>query len=187
MCEPAVIHGGDFKGVTFHGTGLSVSEHQRRTVDNFLELRDLAPELPWIPVLQGYRPSEYLDCAALYERAGVDLSAEKTVGIGSVCRREATSEAFDIFAEVALLKVRAHGFGLKKGFMKLAFGHGLASCDSMAWSFNARCAARSGRVMEGCTHKSCANCRVWAEAWRDSVISIGHRPKQLLLTMGCED
>lgn len=42
MCEPAVIHGGSFKGGTFHGTGLSVREHQARTVGNYLELRALS-------------------------------------------------------------------------------------------------------------------------------------------------
>jgi hypothetical protein len=34
-------------------TGLSVAEHQLRTIDNLLELRALAPEIPWTPVLQG--------------------------------------------------------------------------------------------------------------------------------------
>lgn len=44
MCEPAMLA----------RTGLSVDEHQRRTVANYLELRQIAPEIPWIPVLQGW-------------------------------------------------------------------------------------------------------------------------------------
>jgi hypothetical protein len=54
MCEPIVINGGKVGRLTFVGTGLSVAEHQRRTVANLLELRQLAPDLPFIPVLQGY-------------------------------------------------------------------------------------------------------------------------------------
>jgi hypothetical protein len=62
MCEPAVIHGGTFNGVKFAGTGLSVAEHQRRTVANLLSLREEAPEVPWIPVLQGWTLVDYLRC-----------------------------------------------------------------------------------------------------------------------------
>lgn len=60
MCEPAILHGGQFAGTRFAGTGLTVGEHQRRTVENFLELRELAPDLPFIPVLQGWSTSDYL-------------------------------------------------------------------------------------------------------------------------------
>lgn len=35
-------------------TGLTVREHQERTIANFLELRRIAPGLPFIPVLQGW-------------------------------------------------------------------------------------------------------------------------------------
>jgi hypothetical protein len=60
MCEPAILA----------RTGLSVAEHQQRTVANYLELRTLAPWLPWIPVVQGWRLDDYLACVALYQRAG---------------------------------------------------------------------------------------------------------------------
>ena len=43
MCEPAMLA----------RTGLTVAEHQAGTVANYLELRAAAPELPFIPVLQG--------------------------------------------------------------------------------------------------------------------------------------
>jgi len=33
--------------------GLAVAEHQRRTVDNYLRLVDLAPEPPIVPAVQG--------------------------------------------------------------------------------------------------------------------------------------
>src|SRR6266545_5152919 len=50
MCEPFMLE----------RTGLSVREHQHRTVTNYLELRRLAPGLPFIPVLQGWRLDDYL-------------------------------------------------------------------------------------------------------------------------------
>ncbi|MFI6344973.1 hypothetical protein [Streptomyces sp. NPDC050560] len=53
MCEDAIINGGTFNGQHFVGTHLSVAEHQRRTVNNFLELRSLAPDLKIAPVVQG--------------------------------------------------------------------------------------------------------------------------------------
>jgi hypothetical protein len=43
MCEPSMPH----------KTGLSIAEHQTRTLSNYEELLRLAPELPWVPVLQG--------------------------------------------------------------------------------------------------------------------------------------
>jgi hypothetical protein len=73
-----------------------VAEHQRRTVASVAQLRALAPDLWFIPVLQGYTTAEYLTCADLYAAAGIDLAAEPLVGLGSVCRRQATSEAHQI-------------------------------------------------------------------------------------------
>src|SRR3990167_11413112 len=51
MCEPYILK----------KTGLDVDEHQRRTIDSYKRLSDLAPEIPWMPVLQGYRLGEYLE------------------------------------------------------------------------------------------------------------------------------
>lgn len=57
-----------------HRTRLNVAEHQRRTVENFLELRDIAPDLPFVPVLQGYASDGYQRCADLYDTVGIDLA-----------------------------------------------------------------------------------------------------------------
>jgi hypothetical protein len=58
-----------------------------------------------------------------------------------------------------------HGFGVKKvGLAK--YGHGLASADSMAWSFR----ARRSPPLPGCTHKSCSNCVHFALRWRDELL-----------------
>ena len=54
-------------------TKLSVAEHQLRTVNSFAELKTLAPEIPWVPVLQGWTPGDYLDHIEEYARSGFDL------------------------------------------------------------------------------------------------------------------
>lgn len=70
-------------------TGATVRVHQHRTVANYLRLRDLAPELPIIPVLQGQSIADYNRCADFYERHGVDLAALPLVGV-AVCAAVST-------------------------------------------------------------------------------------------------
>ncbi len=163
MCEPAVIHGGTFKGVTFAGTHLGVAEHQARTVGNYLDLMALGA--PVIPVLQGYSLADYERCADLYDAAGIDLAALPTVGLGSVCRRENTNEIGEVVAAMFNRGIKCHGFGCKEGAVR-RYGGMLASADSMAWSL-------AGRKRGTCTHlkSRCANHQHWALAWRDSVLS----------------
>ncbi|MET9874457.1 hypothetical protein ABZZ36_07490 [Actinacidiphila glaucinigra] len=166
MCEPIMIHGGAAGPQHFVGTHLSIGEHQSRTVANYLELRSLAPDLPIIPVLQGWELPDYERCVALYERAGVDLTREPTVGLGSVCRRQATREAAAIVTTLAGYGLRLHGFGFKTlGLEKV--GHLLASADSLAWSTH----ARHRPPMPGHTHKNCANCMPYALNWRTRVLA----------------
>lgn len=134
MCEP----------VKLALTGKSVREHQELTVQSYLDLRALAPEIPWVPVLQGFARDEYHRCAELYAAAGVELRELGLVGIGSVCRREHTGEAEAIIRELAATGLRLHGFGFKlSGLERCA--DALASADSLAWSDGARRAARAGR------------------------------------------
>lgn len=148
MCEPQMLA----------NTGLSVAEHQVRTVENFCEL---AEEIPVIPVLQGWTLDDYLYCITLYESMGVNLAHEPVVGVGSVCRRQNTYEAEQIFAELADAGLRLHGFGVKMTGLE-RFGDRLVSADSMAWSYDARRAV----PLPGHRHKNCANCYEYAAAWR---------------------
>lgn len=116
-------------------TGLTVREHQRLTIERYDQLIKLNPPVPIMPVLQGYRVSEYL--AHLYQYAD-RLSVGQWVGIGSVCRRNGKpDEVLDILATIKQVRpdLNLHGFGLKQ----LALEHKevrllLYSCDSMAWS-----------------------------------------------------
>jgi hypothetical protein len=157
MCEPQMIA----------RTGLSVREHQERTVANYLQLRSLAPDLPFIPVVQGWQLADYLHCVSLYESAGVDLAALPRVGLGSVCRRQSTAEIAVIVDTLARRGLRMHGFGVKTGGLHL-YGHRLASADSMAWSY----AARREPPLPGCTgHINCANCLAYATRWRSRVLA----------------
>lgn len=166
MCEPWIIE----------KTGLSVEEHQRRTVQNYLDLRAAAPDLPWIPVLQGWSLDDYLRCVYLYWHAGVDLREAATVGVGSVCRRQSTDEIGEIFGKLRSWGLtNLHGFGVKKAGVRL-YGRHLSSADSMSWSYRARMAARdreavglSGSCNE-CTKKNCANCLHFALEWRERIM-----------------
>lgn len=155
MCEPMMLQ----------TTGRTVAEHQERTVANYLELRAMAPRLPFVPVLQGWTLADYHRCVGLYDRAGVDLRAEPLVGLGSVCRRQATGEIGAIVSSLAALGLRLHGFGVKVAGLRRYAEH-LVSADSMAWSLNARRSA----PLAGCTHRSCANCLLYASAWRTRLL-----------------
>lgn len=166
MCEDLIIHGGTVKGQRFVGTHLSVAEHQHRTVANFLELRSMAPDLRIIPVLQGRTIPDYERCAELYDRAGVDLRREPTVGLGSVCRLQSTREGAAIVTAMAAHGFKLHGFGFKiLGLERV--GHLLASADSAAWSSH----ARYRPALPGHTHKNCANCLDYALRWRTRVLA----------------
>jgi len=157
MCEPAITA----------RTGLPVAEHQQRTITSVLALRATDPGLPVIPVLQGWTVSDYLRCADAYSRAGIDLRAEPVVGLGSVCRRQATTSIDLIIRALRAHGItRLHGFGVKLRGL-LTCGHLLASADSMAWSF----AARRQPPLPGCElrHINCANCPRYALTWHAKV------------------
>lgn len=153
MCEPQMLE----------QTGLSVREHQDRTVANFLELRGRGP---FIPVLQGWTVSEYETCVELYRSAGVNLAAEPVVGVGSVCRRQSTAEIAQIIHALHGAGIRTHGFGVKKEGVS-RYGRLLTSADSMAWSYT----ARRRWPLPGCSHKRCTNCSRFALRWREELLA----------------
>lgn len=184
MCEPWMLVGG--RGAP--GTGLTVAQHQRLTIESVLELRALAPEIRWIPVLQGQTLGHYLGHVEDYDRAGIDLRAEELVGVGSVCRRNRTDDVGEILHALFELGLQLHGFGVKaEGLARFACW--LASADSMAWSFRGRVISReesdpppellelfealdlAGYDVVGCHEvgrrlESLANSQGFAEEWR---------------------
>lgn len=189
MCEPEVVHGGMAGKVRAVGTGLSVAEHQRLTVEAFVEAQELWPqysdaECPVMPTLQGYEPWEYEQCHVLYEQAGVRLAEYPLVPVGSVCRRSSTKEIRDIVRTIARMDVSTHWFGVKISGIRLAgitegvivredgdrYPHGPASLDSAAWSIDARWGEPLGDG--GCAHRGrCQNCHRYAAAYRERVLA----------------
>lgn len=167
MCEPIMLK----------TTGLSVAEHQRRTVASVLELRALGA--PVIPVLQGWTRGEYFDCWEMYEAAGVDLRSEPIVGLGSVCRRQNMMSATILVTALASEGLRLHGFGFKATGLK-SCGHMLASADSLAWSYHAR--REPPRWECRGKHINCANCAPFALEWRAELLgSLDRQARQLTL------
>lgn len=151
-------------------TGLSVQEHQRRTVGSYL---DLAEALDGhglahlaVPVLQGWTIfGDYHRCAELYEAAGVDLAALPLVGLGSVCRRSSSIDLSLLLHHGVPEGLRLHGFGVKGKTLEEDSDR-LASSDSLAWSFQARREGPDPRH----SHKSCANCMEYALWWRENLL-----------------
>lgn len=187
MCEPVMRHGGTAGGLHFVGTKRTVREHQALTIESYLTLRDLAPEVPWIPVVQGWALADYLRHLDDYAHAGIDLAAQPVVGLGSVCRRQATREIDRIVYALAGRGLRLHGFGVKTTGL-LQYAPELVSADSLAWSSRAR---RRRTPLAGCQHGvngqgSCANCPRFALAWRRKVLAQAEHPipRQLELDLG---
>lgn len=169
MCEPHVLA----------GTGRTVEYHQHETVERYLELIDLVG-VPVPPVLQGFTLADYWRCVDFYAVAGVDLFSLPLVGLGTVCRRQATTEIGNLVRSLAAAGLPLHGFGVKLDGLA-AYGRLLESADSMAWSLGARMAG----PQEGCPHGkdgtgSCGNCIRYALEWRAKVVDrIGRGTAQL--------
>ncbi|MGW0443752.1 deazapurine DNA modification protein DpdA family protein [Streptosporangium sandarakinum] len=147
-------------------TGKSIPEHQELTTANLLRLRELAPAVPWMPVLQGWRRSDYVRHIEMYAAAGIDLTREPRVGVGSICRRQNSVSIALLIDELAARGLRLHGFGVKIGGLEMC-GEKLVSVDSAAWSDHAR---HQHDKLPDCTHADCRNCPAYAAAWRDDLI-----------------
>lgn len=167
MCEPPMLA----------KTGLAIADHQARTIESYANLTAIAPEIPWMPVVQGWRVDDYLSHVEQYAAAGFDLRACDRVGVGSICRRQGTTEAAAIVRAIAAAGIRIHAFGVKVEGLAM-FGHRIASADSMAWSFVAR---RRKIRLDGCEHQTCANCLRWALEWHRTRIANDPSPRQLEL------
>lgn len=156
MCEPHIVK----------RTGLSVYDHQARTVASYINLMWRDGELPWMPVLQGWSRDDYLRHIDMYDAMGIDLTLEPLVGLGSICRRQRTAEAVRIVEALYGAGIRLHGFGFKATGLRAAH-HLLYSSDSLAWSYS----ARRRPPLPGCTHKSCSNCLRYALTWRTRLLN----------------
>jgi hypothetical protein len=154
MCEPSMLA----------RTGLTVEEHQRRTIASFLRLRELAPSTQWLPVIQGWTEEDYVRHVACYADAGVDLTALERVGVGSICRRGSTAQIVSIVVRLARHGLRLHAFGVKARALR-EMAPWVCSADSTAWSSRGRSVTLRMNVTdyEG---RNLANSQPWAEVWR---------------------
>ena len=130
LCEPEILD----------KTGMSVFEHQQKTLERYLRIKSLVNEKVYImPVLQGYMPKEYLNHLEMY---GNLLKKNQWVGVGSLVKRSNSPQmVWWIISEIKKKRpdLKIHGFGLK--FSSLNYKplkNLLYSSDSMAWSFAAR-------------------------------------------------
>ena len=155
MCEAKILR----------KTGLTVAEHQRRTITNFLDLRERCGSII-VPVLQGWEVDDYLRHADMYQQAGVYLTYEPVVGVGSICRRGQDKQIHRIVTRIAQEGIRQHAFGVRSRALA-GCAYALASADSMSWSYT----ARRSQPLPGHTHKSCANCREYAEQWHTKQVA----------------
>jgi hypothetical protein len=125
MCEPFILE----------RTGLSVAQHQKLTIERYDQLVKLT-NCPIMPVLQGYRISEYLSHVDQYSDR---LKLGQWVGVGSVCRRNSQpDQIYDLLASIKNKRpdLKLHGFGLKQTALEFPPLRSLLySCDSMAWSY----------------------------------------------------
>lgn len=156
MCEPSMVA----------KTGLTIAQHQQKTLANFLELRSLETTVKIVPVLQGWHPEDYLRHVESYYNAGVRLHEEELVGVGTMCRRQGTEEALAILSNLWGMGLKLHAFGFKFTGLRAAAPL-LASADSLAWSQN----ARHREPLPGCRHAKCSSCERWAIAWRDRLLA----------------
>ena len=100
----------------------------------------------------------------------MDLKKEPLVGVGSVCRRQATTRAAALIHTLRHVDgLSLHGFGWKKSGL-LASADDLASADSLAWSY----AARRRPPLPECVgrHAACNNCLTYALRWRERILCL---------------
>ena len=81
---------------------------------------NLSASASWTPACRSFRSCKAgrspTTCAAptCYERRGINLTAEPLVGLGSVCRRQATAEVHTLITALRERGItRLHGFGFK--------------------------------------------------------------------------
>jgi hypothetical protein len=142
-------------------TGRDVPDHLDRTVEGYLRLYDLLGDLV-VPVLQGaVIPDDYLRCRDRYDRAGVDLTTARLVGVGSICGIQDAAVAELVAALHANGIRRLHGFGIKDGATHPGVAGRFVSIDSQVWSMR----ARYSPPLAGCRHNRCSNCPRAALAW----------------------
>lgn len=129
---------------------MSVEERIARTVENAARLAELEQGLglfeahrpTLVPVIQGWRPDDYLHCLELHSQAG---TLRDYMAIGSLCVRKDEEEILSVVravheAAIEMGVTRLHGFGLKITQNQRELNRLLYSRDSAVvyWARNRR-------------------------------------------------
>jgi hypothetical protein len=127
MCEPSVLE----------KTGKSVQYHINKTVKNYSQMVQLMTETEikkCIPVIQGFKIADYLQCIKQYEKEGLVVPY---MGIGSICRRNSNREIAKILTiiKTTLPDIKLHGFGVKKSVLNIIPDTLLYSIDTAAYMY----------------------------------------------------
>lgn len=134
MCESFILE----------KTGLSITEHQRLTIERYDELAAQDCGVYIMPVLQGYDPVDYVEHVSQY---GQRLRTGQWVGVGSICKRNTNVGSVEaVLRAIKAVRpdLRLHAFGLKITALRSGVVRDLLStADSMAWSYSARKQGRS--------------------------------------------
>ncbi|MBN2569394.1 MAG: hypothetical protein JXB42_08190 [Deltaproteobacteria bacterium] len=149
-------------------TGMSIEQHQRKTIESYCNLTQIAPQIKWIPILQGWDVGSYFAHARMYEAEGISLKNEKIVGVGSLAGRQSSKLLPQLLSALQQKEISIHAFGLS--ISGLINTHPfIKSADSMAWSFIAR---RRQIQLPQCVgkHKVCNNCLDYALLWRADML-----------------
>jgi hypothetical protein len=160
----AAIYGEMCEEYILAKTGGTIERNQQMTVESYCTLSQLAPDVPWLPEIQGWSEDDYHRCVDLYAQAGVDLTTLPAVGLGTICRREGTEEARRIARSIAARGIRLHGFGVKD---PKSLDAAFVSADSFAWSYGARKRTRE------CPHGIVRwerNCPEFLRDWRARIL-----------------
>lgn len=139
MCEPSQLE----------RTGLTIKEHQEKTIENQIYLYDKKNEMGiksiLMGTLQGWKIFDYLDHIDMMKERGILLDY---MGVGSICRRFKTKEIVKILKWInyEIPDIKLHGFGVKIKVLEYpeVFKY-MYSCDSMAWTYTGRGFAEFGK------------------------------------------
>lgn len=131
----------------------TVKQQIEKTIENNIALMELETPAVLIPVIQGWKPPEYVYCIDRMREQGL---LSNYMAVGSLCVRKSIKTAEKVIQAVRKNMPKAtklHGFGLKiSAFKNQYIFNNLYSSDSIAWLYNkqfGRCTVFSGtRLIE---------------------------------------
>jgi hypothetical protein len=151
-------------------TGMSLRQHQRRTIDNFIELQTLWGDphtSPFMPVLQGFSTSNYVRCMHMYARAGIDLThfpSRYRIGVPAPGQRGGRRHRLsDARPRPRHAHARLRHQDRRPGPLRAQGTHRRQPRVELP--------GHKEPTLPGHRHKSCASCLDYALQWRQHVLA----------------